>query len=274
MSEKHPPTTRTPTDTLRQIRDALDELRLRDMKAQLEDELENDDSDAWLDRVWRIVDAQLRARRERAIERRIKAARFPAHKTLDTFDFDFQTGVDRDQIMHLATLDWLERRQSLLFGGMSGTGKSHIAMALGHLACVHGYSVRYTTSAKMLTELHLALATHDLQQAIKPFIRCALLIIDEVGLDRPERQACMADDAGLFYKVVSARYEDGLSCVITTNIEWDQWGNYLGDDIATAAILDRLVHYSRAIHIDGPSWRSHQHKLLNRSSNHDSQVGD
>ena len=274
MSEMSPPTPPTPTDTLQQIRDALDELRLRDMKAQLDAELDNDAPDDWLGRLWRLVDAQLRARRERAIERRIKAARFPSQKNLSTFDFDFQTGVDRDQIMHLATLDWLKRRQSLLFGGMSGVGKSHIAIALGHLACVYGYSVRYTTSANMLTELHLALATHDLQQAIKPFTRCALLVVDEVGLDRPERQLAMADDAGLFYKVVAARYEAGLSSVITTNIEWDQWGAYLGDDIATAAILDRLVHHSRAIHIDGPSWRSHQHQLLNRSSDDNSKVGD
>lgn len=274
MSENRLPTPLTPTDTLQRIREALDELRMRDMKAQLDVELDDDTPGEWLDRLWRLLDAQLRARRQRAIERRIKNARFPAHKTLDTFDFSFQTGVDRDQIMHLATLDWLERRQSLLFGGMSGTGKSHIAIALGHLACVHGYTVRYTTSANMLTELHLALATHDLQQAIKPFTRCALLIVDEVGLDRPERQAYIADDAGLFYKVVAARYENGLSTVITTNIEWDRWGDYLGDDIATAAILDRLVHHSRAIHIDGPSWRSYQHQLLNRSSNDDVEVGD
>ena len=126
----------------------------------------------------------------------------------------------------------------------------------------------------MLTELHLALATHDLQQAIKPFIRCTLLIVDEVGLDRPERQTYVVDDAGLFYKVISARYQNSLSTVITTNIEWDRWGDYLGDDIATAAILDRLVHHSRAIHIDGPSWRSHQHKLLNRPSTDASKAGD
>ena len=162
MSTKDP----TPAELLEQIRAALDELRLRDMKAQLDRELESACDDSWLERVWRLLDAQVRARRERAIERRIASARFPSRKTLDGFDFDFQTGVDRDQILSLATLGWLERRQSILLGGMSGTGKSHIANALGHLACVHGYSVRYTTSADMLTELHLALTTQDLQQAV------------------------------------------------------------------------------------------------------------
>jgi DNA replication protein DnaC len=209
----------TPTDRLQQIRDALDELRLADMKTQLERELAQGDSH-WLDRVGRLLEAQRRARRERAIERRIDEARFPAPKSLDNFDFDFQTGVDRDQILHLATLDWLARRESLLVAGMSGTGKSHIAIALGHLACVEGYRVRYTTSADMLTVLHLALATQDLQQATKPFVRCELLIIDEVGLDKPERQAYKTHDASLFYKVVAARYQAGRSCLIY--VTWNQ----------------------------------------------------
>jgi len=271
MSPKPP----TPAQRLEQIRAALDELKLKDMKAQLDAELAHPGNDGWLDRLWRLVDAQLRARRERAIDRRLKAARFPAYKGLDTYDFDFQTGADRDQILGLATLRWLQSRQSILLGGMSGTGKSHIAIALGHLACVHGYTVRYTTSADMLTELHLALTTQDLQQATKPFVRCALLVIDEVGLDQPERQLTKTSDAQLFYKVVAARYSAARSSIITTNIDWDQWGDYLGDDVATAAILDRLVHHSYAITIDGPSWRAHRHSQLNReASDEDGPLGD
>jgi len=264
----------TPADLLHEIREALTELRLRDMSTQLDIELDDPHETSWLHRVKRLLDAQLKARRERGIERRLTAARFPASKTLDTFDFDFQTGVDRDQILNLATLDWLNRRQSILFGGMSGTGKSHIAMALGQLACVHGYSVRYTTSADLLTTLHLALTTQDLQQATKPFVRCDLLIIDEVGLDQPERQVTKNTDAGLFYKVMAARYTAARSCIVTTNISWDEWGQYLGDDVATAAILDRLVHHSHAITIDGPSWRAHQHSKLNAASANAEQVGD
>ena len=156
---------------------------------------------------------------------------------------------------------------------MSGTGKSHIAIALGHLACVHGYSVRYTTSADMLSQLHLALTTQDLQQATRPFTRCDLLVIDEVGLDQPERQLTKTSDASLFYKVMAARYAAAQSCVITTNIAWDQWGDYLGDEVATAAILDRLVHHSHAITIEGPSWRAHQHSRLNQASADEDQAG-
>lgn len=265
MTTKSP----TPAELLEKIRAALAELQLRDMSAQLDLELEDDQELHWLDRVLRLVEAQLHSRRERGIERRVKVARFPVTKTLDSFDFGFQTGVDKGQILSLATLDWLKRRQSILLGGMSGTGKSHIAVALGHLACVHGYSVRYTTSADMLTTLHLALTTQDLQQATRPFVRCDLLIIDEVGLDQPERQITKSTDAGLFYKVMAARYAAARSCIVTTNISWDAWGQYLGDDVATAAILDRLVHHSHAITIDGPSWRAHQHSKLNVAPEHD-----
>lgn len=260
--------TKTLPERLDELCQALDELHLSDMKAALQDELVRDGSEPWLERLWRLVDAQRRGRQERAIARRIHEAAFPATKTLDTFDFDFQTGVDKDQVLHLATLDWLKRRKSILLGGMSGTGKSHLAIALGHLACVHGFRVRYTTSAALLTDLHIAHATDHLQQAIKRFVRCDLLVLDEVGLDRPERQAHKTDDASLLYKVVAARYEADRSCIITTNIEWQAWGTYLGDDIATAAILDRLVHHSFSINIVGPSWRAREHERLNKKVGH------
>lgn len=254
----------TPAETLNQLRSNLVELRLHDMLEQLDREVESNSDDHWIERLARLFNAQLRARRERGIERRIKAARFPATKSLDNFDFDFQTGVRKDQILNLATLEWLRNGDSILFAGMSGTGKSHIAIALAHLACVEGFRVLYTTSADMLTALHFALATQDLQQAMRPYVRCQLLLIDEVGLDKPERRAFKTDDASLFYKVVAARYQLGRSCIITTNIDWEKWGDYLGDEVATAAILDRLIHRSYAITIKGPSWRAHQHEQLNR----------
>jgi DNA replication protein DnaC len=244
------------------------------MAQQLENELSDDTPQPWLERLGRLLEAQLNHRRERSIERRIAAAGFPARKTLDAFDFVFQTGVDQDQIMHLATLDWLEHRRSILLAGMSGTGKSHIAISLGILACAHGHAVRYTTSANLLTELHLALTTGTMQLALKPFTRCTLLIVDEVGLDKAERQAYRTDDASLLYKVIAARYEKGRSCLITTNIDWDKWGDYLGDDIATAAILDRLAHHSYSININGPSWRAREHLRLNRAPDVQPPVGD
>jgi DNA replication protein DnaC len=221
--------------------------------------------DTRYDLLHRLLKVQLQRRRENATARRIKAARFPASKSLDDFDFDFQKQLDRSFVMELATIDFVRRGYNLLVGGASGTGKSHICISLGHLACAQNLSVRYTTSADMLRTLFAALATNSLADDIKPFTRCQLLIIDEVGLDRTELDR--SRDAQLFYKVVQSRYDDGVSTIITTNLEWDSWGTSLGGDyLATGALLDRLIHRGYLLKIDGPSWRAHQHKKLNQRS--------
>ena len=253
-----------PRDLLQRLLEALKELRVPVMAERLEHEVDAgpDEGDSRLDFLWRLVEPQLRLRRERAVERRIAQARFPAYKTLDDFDFGFQNGLDRDRVFGLATLEFVRKGHNLLVAGMSGVGKSHICIALGHLACVAGFRTRYTTSAQMLTSLHASLATHELEPALKPYVLPQLLIIDEVGLDRPERDT--ARDAQLFYRVVSSRYDDQRSTVITSNIPWDGWGEALGDDLATVAILDRLIHHGHLLNIDGPSYRAAQHTELNR----------
>ena len=256
---------------IEKLREALLELQLNDMAAALERELDvgpNPD-DSRLEFLWRLLQAQLYGRRERGIGRRIKEARFPSTKTLDDFDFGFQPNLDRERVMELATLDFIRRAKSLLIAGMSGTGKTHISIALGHMACDAGFRVLYTSSAHLLTTLHAAHATGYLQPALKSYLRCDLLIIDEVGLDLPERHG--STNAHLFYKVISGRYETAKPCIITSNIKWDEWGAYLGDDVATVAILDRLVHHGYTLTIEGPSFRAAQHKALNKR---EAQVGD
>ena len=113
----------------------------------------------------------------------------------------------------------------------------------------------------MLADLHASQATNSLAQAAKAYSRPELLIIDEVGLDRPERDN--GRDAQLFYKVVRPRHQAAKATAITSNIDWEVWGDYLGDDVATVAILDRLVEHGHLLNIIGPSWRSKQHKELN-----------
>ena len=166
--------------------------------------------------------------------------------------------------MTLATLDFVHRGQNLLLGGMSGTGKSHIAIAIGYLACAAGVRTRYSTSADMLANLSASLATGALSDALKPYIRPDLLIIDEVGLDRPERESL--PDAQLFYRVIRPRYEAPRSTIITSNIAWDAWGTYLGDELASVAILDRLIHHGHLLTIEGPSYRAAEHSKLNARS--------
>lgn len=236
------------------------------MAEQLEVELEQSagagqDALAFL---WHLLEPQLHHRRERSVQRRIDAARFPSRKTLDNFDFAFQPKLDRQRVMALATLDFVHRGQNLLIGGMSGTGKSHIAIAIGHLACAAGIRTRYSTSADMLVTLSASLATGSIAEAVKPYVRPELLIIDEVGLDRPERETL--PDAQLFYKVIRPRYEALRSTIITSNIAWEAWGSYLGDELASVAILDRLIHHGHLLTIEGPSYRADQHAKLNGRS--------
>jgi len=262
-----------PDELLALLREAFQELKLAELAAALDeavatggddkvhDDKVHDDHDSRLRWLWRLVEPQIHARRERATERRLTAARFPAHKSLDNFDFKFQPTLDRERVLELATLDFVRRGQNLLVAGMSGTGKSHICMALGHLACAAGIRTRYTTSADMLSDLHTALATGVLTDVAKRYTRPQLLIIDEVGLDRPERDR--GRDAQLFYKIVRPRHQEGKSTMITSNINWEDWGAYLGDDIATVAILDRLIEHGHLLTIEGPSWRSEQHRKLN-----------
>lgn len=259
-----------PSSTLEAIRSAFAELRLNEMREQLDRELADapPDGDTRTEFLWRLLDAQVRARRERAVARRIHAAKLPADKTLDGFDFDFQPELDRERVLQLATMDFVRKGQNILFAGASGTGKSHLSIALGHLACVAGYRTFYTTSAAMLATLHASLASESLAQAIRPYLKVQLLIIDEVGLDAPERDR--ARDAHLFYRVIAPRYEKRSSTIITSNIDWDAWGEYLGDDVATVAILDRLVHHGHLITInDGPSYRAAEHDKLNHAPEHE-----
>lgn len=213
--------------------------------------------------IERLLAVEANALLERRIERRIKESKLPERKLLADFDFDFQTGVSKPQIMELATLSFIERKQGLILAGCSGTGKSHIAKALLLLGCRQRYTCRYTTAADMLKELMAGLSDGSLEQKLKIYTRPDILLLDEIGFDRLEQES--ARNASLFFKVIDARYCKA-STIVTTNIDFKSLGDYLGDPVVTTAIVDRMVHHSIIINIDGPSWRMHESKKLNSSS--------
>ena len=197
---------------------------------------------------------------QRRIERRIKESKLPDRKLLSDFDFVFQKGVDKTQIMELAKLDFVDRKQGVIIAGNSGTGKSHIAKALLLLGCRKTYRCRYTTAAGMLRELIASLADDTLDKKLKRYLSPDILLIDEVGFDRLEQHD--ARNANLFHKVIDGRYCKG-STMITTNIDFKELGDYLGDPVITTAIVDRMVHHSIILNIEGPSWRLHESQQLN-----------
>jgi DNA replication protein DnaC len=198
---------------------------------------------------------------ERRIERRIKESKLPERKLLADFDFEFQTGIDKQQIMELATLSFVAKNQGVILAGSSGTGKSFISKALLLIGCQKMYRCRYTSAADMLKTLMSGLPDNTLDQKLKIYTRPEILLIDEVGFDRLEQES--ARNASLFFKVIDARYGKS-STLMTTNVDFKDLGDYLGDPVITTAIVDRMVHRSIIINIEGPSWRMHCSKQINR----------
>ncbi len=249
-------------DPLEQIRKSLSILKMRIVADILDDELaraaqESTPATKLLERLFtKEADALI----QRRIERRIKQSKLPERKLLADFDFAFQKGLDKARIMEIAGLDFVKRKQGLILAGNSGTGKSHIAKAILLIGCMKTYSCRYTTAADMLRELLASLADETLEKKLKRYLSPDILLIDEVGFDRLEQQN--AYNANLFHKVIDGRYCKKTT-ILTTNIDFKQLGDYLGDPVITTAIVDRMVHHSIIINIEGPSWRLHESQELN-----------
>jgi DNA replication protein DnaC len=212
-----------------------------------------------LEFVQRLLSPIAAERRQRSIERRIAQARFPDEAaTLESFDWKFNGTLDRVQIEELATADFVRRRDNLVFAGQSGLGKSHIMQSIGRRACVAGYRVRYITSGELLGELGASLADGTTPKKIRHFARYDLLIIDEFGFDRLEREE-FPQAPGLLYKVIDSRSRK-LSTALVTNIDFDAWGDYLGDAPLAMALLDRLVDGAIILKFRGKSYRAHRAK--------------
>jgi DNA replication protein DnaC len=256
---------KTAPDSVSRIKESLKTLRLNEIATALDDELARaaQKSSPPTDLLERLFTLQANALIQRRIERRIKESKLPERKMLADFDFTFQKGVDKAQIMQLAKLDFIERKQGVIIAGNSGTGKSHIAKALLLIGCQKTYRCRYTTAADMLKELMAGLADGTLDIKLKNYVNPDILLIDEVGFDRLEQQD--AGNANLFHKVIDGRYCKA-STMLTTNIDFKELGDYLGDPVITTAIVDRMVHHSMIINIEGPSWRLHESQQLNSNA--------
>ena len=251
-----------PEETLTRIREHLKTLKLVGIQKVLEQELSEaaEKGLAPMELLERLLAVEANALIERRIERRIRESRLPERKLMSDFDFTFQTGLDKAQVMEIAKLDFVERKQGLVIAGNSGTGKSHIAKALLLLGCARLFRCRYTTAADMLTELMASRADNTFALKLRDYTSPDILLIDELGFDRLEQQDTR--NASLFFKVIDGRYCKG-STLITSNIDFRELGDYLGDPVVTTAIVDRMIHHSIIINIQGPSWRMHESKRLN-----------
>lgn len=251
-------------DVEERVRTLLAKLRMTAAIAALDDLLPADKvaRTATLDLMERVLRVEVDRRRESRIARRIEASKLPDRPALETFDFEFQPGLDKRLVLDLATLAWVDRHEDLLLVGQSGVGKSHIAKALCLIACSQERRVIYTTCANMMVDLNASLADGTLARRLKRYAYTELLLIDDLGYDPLEQE--QAREAQLLYKVLEARHGK-LSTIVTSNLDIEAWAEYLGNQHLTVALLDRLLYHATTISITGPSYRLAQHEKRQRA---------
>ena len=216
----------------------------------------------------RLVELEVIDRERRMIERRIKAAKFPAVKSLDSFDFAALPSLNKALVMELARSEYVERRQNIIAVGNSGTGKTHIGLGLGLAACQKGLSVGFTTAAALVHELIEARDEKRLLRLQRQFAAYKLLIIDELGYV-PLSQT----GAELLFEVFSQRYERG-STMVTSNLPFDEWTSVFASERLTGALLDRLTHHVHILEMNGDSYRLKQSKRRARDAIAEAQPAD
>ena len=202
----------------------------------------------------RLAELELIERERRMVERRIKEARFPAVKSLDSFDFTALPSLNKTLVLELARCGYVLRRENVIAVGNSGTGKSHIALGLGLAACQKGLSVGFVTAAAVVHELIEARDEKRLLRLQRQLAGYKLLIIDELGY-----VPLSPTGAELLFEVFSQRYERGAT-IVTSNLPFDEWTSVFGSERLTGALLDRLTHHVHILEMNGDSYRLKQSK--------------
>jgi len=224
----------------------LETLEVRNRQA-IEDKL------AYVEFLERLLEDEVERRAQKQLTLRLRRAAFTGEKTLEGFDWSFNPSVNRQQILDLATGQWIERKEGVLIVGPSGVGKSHLAQALGQEACRRGYDVLFTPLVKMLGHLNGGRADGSFERRLTGYLRPDLLLLDDFGL-----RTLRAHEAEDLYQVINERYERG-SILVTSNRDYAEWPGAFGDNpLLASAALDRLAHRAHLITITGASFRAQE----------------
>lgn len=222
------------------------------------------------------LNLEVQSRLDRSKSTLTKFASFPAIKTLEQFDYSFTVGVNRKQVEELSNLSFIKKHENIILLGQSGVGKTHLAIALSYKAVQNRYKVKFTSIADLLSHANRAKRDKKYDAFLKSIINPSILVIDEIGYFNMSKE-----EANHFFQIISKRYEKG-STILTSNLVFSQWAQIFGGDkVVTTAILDRLLHHSHIINIQGESYRLKEKKdsgILNsdiykfgaKSSNKDS----
>jgi DNA replication protein DnaC len=211
----------------------------------------------------RLAELEMIDREQRLVERRIRAARFPAVKSLDSYDFTALPSLNKVLVLELTRCEYLVRHENVIALGNAGTGKTHIALGLGLAACQKGLAVGFTTAAALVHELLEARDEKRLLRLQRQLAACKLLMIDELGY-----VPLSPTGAELLFEVFSQRYERG-SVIVTSNLPFDEWTSVFGSERLTGALLDRLTHHVHILEMNGDSYRLRQSKHRRRSPSAD-----
>ncbi|MCA8251444.1 IS21-like element ISBcen28 family helper ATPase IstB [Burkholderia cenocepacia] len=247
-----------PASTLERIRRYLVGLRMPRALETLDATLnrfEQGDS-SMLEVLETLLGEEFTTRETRRIRMALQTARLGTIKTLTGYDFSFQPSLDRDRIMALAQLEFIERRQTVHFLGPPGTGKSHLSIALGVEAVRAGKSVYFGSLAEIVNSMAKAEREDNLAQRVRFLARNSLLIVDEIGY-----LPIGSNGGNLFFQLVNACYER-CAIILTSNRSFGEWGDVFGDSVVAAALLDRLLHHAIVVQIEGTSYRLREHADL------------
>ncbi len=202
-----------------------------------------------VDILYELTTEEIKFRDDRAKRINITVSSFPYLKTINDFDFSYQPSINKQQILDLATLRFMEAKENVIFMGSPGTGKTHLAVSLGIEAAGQRISTYYINFATLMEKFKTAAKENRVEQVVKHYLKYTLLIIDEIGYLPVDKNASYG-----FFQLIAARYEK-RSTILTTNQSFSKWGDVFGDNVIANAIIDRLVHHCQIVKITGMSYR-------------------
>lgn len=248
--------------TYAKLNNNLEALSLSKIKDILPSYLDNkkNDNKSIIDILNDLIQAEIDFRDERAKRINITVSSFPYHKTINDFDFTYQPTINKTKILDLATLRFMDEKSNIIFMGSPGTGKTHLATALGIEAASQRISTYFINFAELMEKFKQASKENRVEKIVKHYLKYSLLIIDEIGYLPVDR-----DSSYGFFQLIAARYEN-KSTILTTNQPFSKWGEVFGDPVIANAIIDRLVHHCEVIKINGMSYRIKDKSIFEEES--------